>query len=106
MSAYRQLLVAIDLGEQSRAVAEKSAELARLWQARLQLLHFIEFVPVETMSDALLPVEKIDEQLIARAGEQLSALALWVGLQASTCSGAPVRVTVWRRRQPRVGVSN
>ncbi len=69
MSAYRQLLVAIDLGEQSRAVAEKSAELARLWQARLQLLHVIEFVPVEPMSDALVPVVQIDDRLIARARE-------------------------------------
>ena len=85
MSAYRQLLVAIDLGEQSRAVAEKSAELARLWQARLQLLHVIEFVPVEPMSDALVPVVQIDDRLIARAGEQLQALAVAVGLEASSC---------------------
>jgi len=76
MSAYRQLLVAIDLGEESRAVAAKSAELARLWQARLQLLHVIEFVPVEPMSDALVPVVQIDDRLIARAREQLAALAV------------------------------
>jgi len=83
MSAYRQLLVAIDLGEESRAVAAKSAELARLWQARLQLLHVIEFVPVEPMSDALVPVVQIDDRLIARAREQLAALAVEVGLEAS-----------------------
>jgi universal stress protein A len=82
MSAYRQLLVAIDLGEQSRAVAEKSAELARLWQAKVQLLHVIEFVPVEPMSDALVPVVQIDDRLIARAREQLQALAVAVGLEA------------------------
>ena len=85
MSAYRQLLVAIDLGEQSRAVAEKSAELARLWQARLQLLHVIEFVPVEPMSDALVPVVQIDDRLIARAREQLQTLAAAVGLEPSCC---------------------
>src|SRR5258707_7407617 len=85
MSAYRQLLVAIDLGEQSRAVAEKSAELARLWQAKLQLLHVIEFVPVEPMSDALVPVVQIDDRLIARAGEQLQALAVAVRLEGSSC---------------------
>ncbi len=85
MSAYRQLLVAIDLGEESRAVAAKSAELAGLWQARLQLLHVIEFVPVEPMSDALVPVVQIDDRLIARAGEQLAALAVEVGLEASSC---------------------
>ncbi len=85
MSVYRQLLVAIDLGDESRAVAAKSAELARLWQARVQLLHVIEFVPVEPMSDALVPVVQIDERLIARAREQLQALAAEVGLDTSGC---------------------
>ncbi len=66
-------------------MAEKSAELARLWQAKLQLLHVIEFVPVEPMSDALVPVVQIDDRLIARAGEQLQALAVAVGLEASSC---------------------
>ena len=50
MSSYRQLLVAIDLTDQSRAIAAKSVELARLWQAQLRILHVIEFVPVEPMS--------------------------------------------------------
>jgi universal stress protein A len=88
MSVYRQLLVAIDLGEESRAVAAKSAELARLWQAQVQLLHVIEFVPVEPMSDALVPVVQIDDRLIARAQEQLQALAAEVGLDASGCQVA------------------
>ena len=56
MSSYSQLLVAIDLSDQSRAIAAKSVELARQWQAQLRLLHVIEFVPVEPMSDALVPV--------------------------------------------------
>src|ERR1700688_4988715 len=85
MSVYRKLLVAIDLGDESRAVAAKSAELARLWQARVRLLHVIEFVPVEPMSDALVPVVQIDDRLIARAREQLQALAAEVGLDASGC---------------------
>jgi universal stress protein A len=88
MSVYRQLLVAIDLGDESRAVAAKSAELARLWQARVQLLHVIEFVPVEPMSDALVPVVQIDDRLIARAREQLQALAAEVGLDTSACDVA------------------
>jgi universal stress protein A len=73
------------LGDESRAVAAKSAELARLWQAKLQLLHVIEFVPVEPMSDALVPVVQIDDRLIARAREQLQNLAVEVGLEPSCC---------------------
>ena len=80
MSNYRQLLVAIDLTDQSRAIATKSIELARLWQAQVRLLHVIEFVPVEPMSDALVPVVQIDDRAVARAKEQIAALAAALGL--------------------------
>src|SRR5712675_1249812 len=85
MSSYRQLLVAIDLSDQSRAIAAKSVELARQWQAQLRLLHVIEFVPVEPMSDALVPVVQIDDKVVARAREQLQTLAAAVGLEPSCC---------------------
>ena len=80
MSAYRQLLVAIDLTADSRAIAAKSAALARSWQSRMRLLHVIEFVPVEPMSDALVPVIQIDDQMIAHARVQLAEVGAAVGL--------------------------
>jgi universal stress protein A len=80
MSNYRQLLVAIDLTDQSRAIASKSVELARLWQAQVRLLHVIEYVPVEPMSDALVPVVQIDDRAVARATEQIAALASTLGV--------------------------
>lgn len=85
MGSYQQLLVAVDLTEDSRAIAAKSAELARLWGARLRLLHVIEFVPVEPMSDALVPVVQIDDQLVARSHQQLALLGVAVGLTAEDC---------------------
>jgi universal stress protein A len=85
MSTYRQLLVAVDLSEDSRAIAIKSAGLARLWGARMRLLHVIEFVPVEPMSDALVPVVQIDDQLIARSRAQLAELGAELGLAAEDC---------------------
>ncbi len=85
MSNYRQLLVAIDLSDQSRAIAAKSVELARQWQAQVRLLHVIEFVPVEPMSDALVPVVQIDDRVVARAKEQMMALASALGVAADCC---------------------
>jgi len=85
MGSYQQLLVAVDLSDDSRAIAAKSAELARQWGARLCLLHVIEFVPVEPMSDALVPVVQIDDQLVARSRAQLTALGAAVGLAAADC---------------------
>jgi universal stress protein A len=88
MAAYHNMLVAIDLSDQSRAIAAKSVDLARQWQARIQLLHVIEFVPVEPMSDALVPMVQIDEQMIARARDQIVALAATLGLGADSCQVA------------------
>jgi universal stress protein A len=101
MTCYQQLLVAVDLSEDSRAIAAKSAELARLWGARLRLLHVIEFVPVEPMSDALVPVVQIDDQLIARSRAQLAALAATVGLGAEDCQVASGNVKAEILRQAR-----
>ena len=101
MPPYRQMLVAIDLTEQSQAIAVKSIELARQWQAQLRLLHVIEFVPVEPMSDALVPVMQIDDQLIARARQQISELAVTLGLPADSCRVATGNVKGEILRQAR-----
>jgi universal stress protein A len=101
MSSYRQLLVAIDLTDQSRAIAAKSVELARLWQAQLRILHVIEFVPVEPMSDALVPVVQIDDQMIERAKTQLHALASALGVPADSCKVATGNVKAEVLRQAR-----
>lgn len=101
MSDYRQLLVAIDLSDQSRAIAAKSVELARQWQAQLRLLHVIEFVPVEPMSDALVPVVQIDDRVIARASEQIQSLATALGLASDSCRVATGNVKAEILRQAR-----
>jgi universal stress protein A len=101
MSDYRQLLVAIDLSDQSRAIATKSVELARQWQAQLRLLHVIEFVPVEPMSDALVPVVQIDDRVITRAREQMQALATALGIPTDSCRVATGNVKAEILRQAR-----
>jgi universal stress protein A len=101
MSEYRQLLIAIDLSDQSRAIAAKSSELARQWGAQLRLLHVIEFVPVEPMSDALVPVVQIDDRVIARAREQITALAAGLGLAPDCCRVATGNVKGEILRQAR-----
>ena len=101
MSDYRQLLVAIDLSDQSRAIAAKSVELARQWNAQLRLLHVIEFVPVEPMSDALVPVVQIDDRVIARAREQMQALSTALGIPNENCRVATGNVKAEILRQAR-----
>jgi universal stress protein A len=101
MSSYTQLLVAIDLSDQSRAIAARSVELARQWQAQLRLLHVIEYVPVEPMSDALVPVVQIDERIVARARAQIHELAAALGLPEDCCRVATGNVKGEILRQAR-----
>jgi len=101
MSAYQQLLVAIDLSADSRAIAARSAALAQQWQARMRLLHVIEFVPVEPMSDALVPMVQIDDQIIARSRLQLVELGTSMGLPAEDCLVASGNVKSEILRQAR-----
>jgi universal stress protein A len=82
MSAYRRILAAIDLTHDSQPVAERACELARSSGGILRLLHVIEFVAIEPMTDSLVPVMQIDDQLVARAQKRMLSLAEELGLPA------------------------
>ncbi len=84
MSAYRRILAAIDLTEGSLAVAQRACELARAGGGSVRLLHVVEFVPIEPMTDSLVPALQIDDQIIERAREQIEALGRELGLPAGS----------------------
>jgi universal stress protein A len=86
MTAYRRILAAIDLTQDSAAVVGRACEIARAGNGSVQLLHVIEIVPIEPMSDSLVPVMQIDEQMMVRARAQIQALALELGLPANAGS--------------------
>jgi universal stress protein A len=83
MRPYQRILAAVDLSEDSRAVAMRARELASLCGGSLQLLHVVEFVPIEPMSDSLVPVVQIDDQMMQRARNQIDALAQELALASS-----------------------
>jgi universal stress protein A len=80
MTAYRRILAAIDLTQDSRAVAGRACEIARAGNGAVQLLHVLEIMPIEPMSDSLMPVMQIDEQMMARMRAQMETLARELGL--------------------------
>ena len=82
---YERVLGALDLTDDSVAVARRIAALVRQGGATVQLLHVVEFVPIEPMSDALVPVVQIDDKMIARATGQIRAIAVQVGLDPACC---------------------
>ena len=103
VNAYHRILAAIDLTEDSRAVATRARELARPVNGEVRLLHVIEFVPIEPMSDSLVPVVQIDEQLIARARRQIQALATELGLpeDAATIETGSAKLEILRHARER-----
>lgn len=80
--AYRKVLCAVDLTDDSTAVAARAAALAAQWQAELRLLHVVELVAIEPLSDSLVPVLQVDDHAIERARVRLLALAASLGLPA------------------------
>jgi universal stress protein A len=86
MTAYRRILAAIDLTQDSRVVAGRACEIARAANGTVQLLHVMELVPIEPMSDVVVPMIHIDEQQVQRNRERIAALALELGLPADAGS--------------------
>ncbi len=75
MADYKSVLVAVDLTEHSDAVVRRGMEVARAFGAKLNLLHVVEYVPVEPMGEALLPAVDIEEELVEGAQRRLEELA-------------------------------
>jgi universal stress protein A len=99
MSSYQRILCAVDLTEDSRAVLARATETARQCQAALRLVHIVEFVPIEPMSDSLAPVVQIDDRILERARQQLKAMAAEAGLpdDATFAVGGSAKAEVLRQ---------
>ena len=72
MKRYRSILCATDLSDCCRVAAERAADLASLYHARLTLLHVVEHFPVDRSNDDIAP-EDVDP---ARYHEEKARAAL------------------------------
>jgi universal stress protein A len=85
MALYRRVLLVVDLTEDSLTIGRKAQALAAALGAEVELLHVVEFVPVEPMGEALMPSAQIQEDLLQRAQQRLTALAADLGLNGCPC---------------------
>ncbi|NJM93127.1 MAG: universal stress protein [Rhodospirillaceae bacterium] len=85
MPGYRNILLVVDLMEDSDIIGERAKAIAACYGARIQILHVVEYVPVEPMGETLMPAVQIEEELIARARLRVSELATRLGLADSDC---------------------
>lgn len=86
MSVYHRILLAIDLNEESANIARRAQALAAACGAELEVLHVVEYVPVEPLGESLMPAVEIEGELLSRARTQLAALAAEVGIAESACN--------------------
>jgi len=84
---YRRILLVVDLTEDSLQIGRRARDLAATLGAEVELLHVVEFMPVEPMGETLMPAVRIEDELLVRARQRLAALAEELGLR-----GVPNRV--------------
>jgi universal stress protein A len=85
MTVYRRILLVVDLTEDSPILGRRAQAIAAALGAEIELLHVVEFVPVEPMGEALMPSVQIEEELLERARQRLAGLAAELGLAAAPC---------------------
>jgi universal stress protein A len=81
MTIYHRILAVVDLTERSVDVARRALAIAQsCGAAELEFLHVVEYVPVEPISDSLMPAVQIESELLERANARLAALAQQLGV--------------------------
>jgi universal stress protein A len=83
MGVYRHVLLVVDLSEDSLAIGRRARALAAAMDAEIELLHVVEFVPVEPMGETLMPSVQIEDELLERARQRLATLAGELGVATS-----------------------
>ena len=75
MSGYSHVLIAVDLSDDSDAVVHRGLEMARRFNARVTVLHVVEFIPVDPAGEALLPPPiDLENELLQSARRRLEDL--------------------------------
>lgn len=83
MRDYKNILLVVDLSDDSQIIGERAKAIAACYQSEITLLHVVEYVPVEPMGEALLPTVQIEGELVERARLRLAELAKKLSLPNS-----------------------
>jgi universal stress protein A len=85
MTEYRRVLLVVDLTEDSLPIGRRAQAVATAMGAEIDLLHVVEYVPVEPMGETLMPAVQIEDELLDRAKQRLVALGTQIGVPAASC---------------------
>ena len=78
---YKKILLALDLTPACIQVGKRAVEIAQCSGAELELIHVVEYVPLDLSNDLMLaqPVE-LDSQVVEDARNSLATLATDLGV--------------------------
>ena len=85
MTEYRRVLLVVDLSEDSLHIGRRAQAVATALGATIDLLHVVEYVPVEPMGETLMPAVQIEDELLDRAKQRLAALGTQLGVSVASC---------------------
>lgn len=81
MNAYKHILVAVDFAEESHLILDHAIQLASANDAKLTLLHVVEYSEFAYSGDLIAPEEiHVDRELVSQAEQRLERLCQEVGL--------------------------
>lgn len=82
MGAYRRILLAVDLTEESHRVASRAIALAKSFDAELHIIHVIEPLSLAYGGDIPMDLSSVQEQIHAQAKSHLAEFATSIGVAA------------------------
>ena len=85
MPEYRRILLVVDLTDDSLPIGRRAQAVAKACGAEIDVLHVVEYLPVEPMGETLMPAVQIEDDLIERAQQRLAALAQELGIPTASC---------------------
>ncbi|MGD8673608.1 MAG: universal stress protein [Thiogranum sp.] len=86
MPTYTHLLLAVDFSKNTDEVIDKGLALAGAFEARVSLVHVVEFAQVDLSNELVMPQElELDQELLALAETRLQELVKRRGLDDKAC---------------------
>jgi universal stress protein A len=80
MAAYRRIILAVDLTEESNAVADQAALLAKAFDAELHVVHVIEPLSLAYGGDIPMDLSTVQDQIHEQAKSHLAEFANSLGV--------------------------
>jgi universal stress protein A len=86
MGAYRRILLAVDLTEESHRVSGQAMVLAKRFEAELHVIHVIEPLSLAYGGDIPMDLSSVQEQIHAQAKSHLAEFATSIGVPPNTAT--------------------